>query len=979
VLEDALRSVAQGDSQVVAVLLGGDAGIGKSRLVDEFRSRARSTGVLVATGSCAPTNGGGLPYGPFVGVLRDLARQLDQESASRMLGPAINGLGLDLPGFDRATPLDDGKEPPASSSALGKTRLFSALLAAFANVSEASPVVLVLEDLHWSDSASAELLDFLARNLHQSSVLLVGTYRSDELGGRHPLRGPLLELGRHMHVVEMRLHGLDIRDTATFLEALLGEQPESALVSEVQSRSEGNPFFIEELMAAMPSTTISDELRRMILLRVDRMSESASQLVGIAAAIGVSLDQHLLETVSEFEAERFDLALAEVVDHQILVAESEARVLRFRHTLLYEAASTLLLRTERVRVHQKIALTLSAHPSYGGTGPGHRAAEQARHWLAAGAWPEALNASVAAAEEASAVFAFPEALEQFERALAAWDRAPDATLQSGWDRGAVLEAAADAAYFAGHGQRAVELSVAAVDAIDETVDPVRKAVCLTQLGRNSWAVGESQAPLDALAEAMRMLPTDEPSAERARILAEQGRGLLLLSRFSESRECCEQAIASARASGARAEEGHALNTLGVLRALDGDHAEGIALMRAALEIAEEIGDPDDLNRAYANLCHVWFVSGRLEESAAVTLDSMAMGEALGGVRLNAAALNSADSLLLLGRWGDAEALVRDVELVSGNCGIHRELLQAEIALRRGQFDMARDYLAVADERTKNLDDVQFRGDFHTLRAALALEEGRALEAFDDVERALALSAVTEDTFFTPKMCMLGVRALADQLREDRALGGRVDDEADNLRKLAAGLVERADTAAGPSEHGRPGLPQPLACALTCRAEATRLRRSDPSSWDRAAVAWEGLSQPYQVAYCRWREAEALLKARGKRSTATKSLSAAWKIASDLGAESLRGHIEQLALRARIPLDKARPELRTDSAARSLGLTSREVEVLGHLAAGRSDRQIAEELFISKKTASVHVSNILRKLDATNRVEAGEIGQRVGLH
>ncbi len=976
-LEEALRSVTDGDSQVVAVLLGGDAGIGKSRLVDEFRVRARSAGVLVATGACTPTNGGGLPYGPFVGILRDLVRQVDDETAALVLEPAMNGLGLDLPGFDRSSSLVDGSEPPASNHALGKTRLFSALLASFANLSEKSPVVLVLEDLHWADSATAELLDFLTRNLHQTSILLVGTYRSDELGGRHPLSGPLIELSRHMHVVEIRLRGLDLRDTAALLTAILGAPPEDALVRDVHARSEGNPFFVEELMAALPSTNLSEELRRMILLRVDRMSGTAQQLVGIAAAIGVQLNQHLLEAVSESGAEQFDLALAEVLDHQILVADLEAGVLRFRHTLLFEAAFGMMLRTERVRLHRRIASTLLEHPEFVDTGPGHAAAEQARHWWAAGAWVEALSSSLEAAEAASAVFAFAEALEQFERALAAWDLDPDAAMQLRLDRGLILEAAADAAYFSGRGQRAFELCLAAVEAIDEAVDPVRKSVSLTRLGRNAWAIGDSEASLGALAEAMKVLPTDTPSVELARILAEQARGLLLLSRFSESKQCCERAIASARAVGARAEEGHALNTLGVLRAEDGNHAEGIALMRAALEIAEEVGDPDDLNRAYSNLCHVWFLSGRLEESAAVTLDSMAMGEALGGVRLNAAVLNSAGSLLLLGRWSEAEALVRDVELVSGNCGLHREMFLAEMALHRGQFEAAKDYLAIVDERSKGLEDVQFRGDYFLLRAALALEEERAVDACEDVEHALALSAATEDTFYAPQMCMLGVQALADRLEKDRALAeGSVD--ADTLRESAAVLAAKADAAALPRELGRTGLPQPMAQALTCRAEESRLHESDPSLWQVAARAWEDLSQPYEVAYCLWREAEAQLKGRGKRSAASESLSTAWRIAAELGAESLRRRIEKLALRARITLDTTEPERRPSSPASDLGLTSREVEVLGYLAAGRSDRQIAEELFISKKTASVHVSNILRKLDAPNRIEAGEIGQRVGL-
>ncbi len=976
-LEDALRSATETDSPVACVLIGGDAGIGKTRLVAEFRSRARSAGVLVATGACIPTNGGGLPYGPFVGILRDLVRQLDHETAARVLRPAIGGLGLDLPGFDRP---DWRVDQPAAATTnnLGKTRLFSALLTGFASLSERSPIVLVLEDLHWADSATAESLDFLTRNLHQTSVLLVGTYRSDELGGQHVLRAPLIELGRHMHVVDIRLRGLDVRDTATLLGSILGGPPDDALVTNVHSRSEGNPFFVEELMAASPSSSLSEELRQMILMRVDHMSEAARQLVGMAAVIGVHLDRRLLEAVSELGAEPFARALAEVLDNQILIVDPDVGGLRFRHTLLYEAAAGMLLGTERGRLHRSIASTLLIHPEFSEAGPGHAAAEQAGHWWAAGAWPEALGASVTAAEAASAVFAFPEALEHFERALAAWDLDPEAAAHSGHDRSAILEGAADAAYFAGHGERAVELSIAAVGTIDPAVDPVRKAVCLTRLGRNAWSIGQSRASLEALDEAMAYLPTDTPSIELARILAEQARGLTLLSRFSEAEPCCERAIATARAVGARAEEGHAMNTMGVVRAYAGRHGEGIALMRAALEIAEEIGDPDDLNRAYSNLCHVLFLSGRLQESAAVTLEGMARGDALGGVRLNAAALNSADALMRLGQWDEAEALVNDVERVSGNCGLHREMLQAEIALRRGQLDAATSYLRIVDERSRGLEDVQFRGDFHMLRASLALDEGRTIDAFDDIQRALTLTVATEDTFYAPQMCALGVRALADRLEQVRATGSHTDVDAEELRGLAAALAERADSALAPMGSGGTGLPQPRAYSLTCRAEEGRLHGSDPSSWGVAARAWEDLSQPYQVAYCRWREAEARLRTRGGRSSAVDSLTTAYRIAVDLGADALLVRIGQLALRARIELDTEVADPPPSPAVSKLGLTARELEVLGYLAAGRSDRQIAEELFISKKTASVHVSNILRKLGASNRIEAGEIGQRVGL-
>ena len=201
---------------------------------------------------------------------------------------------------------------------------------------------------------------------------------------------------------------------------------------------------------------------------------------------------------------------------------------------------------------------------------------------------------------------------------------------------------------------------------------------------------------------------------------------------------------------------------------------------------------------------MWFLSGRLEESAAVTLDSMAMGEALGGVRLNAAVLNSAGSLLLLGRWSEAEALVRDVELVSGNCGLHREMFLAEMALHRGQFEAAKDYLAIVDERSKGLEDVQFRGDYFLLRAALALEEERAVDVCEDVEHALALLPPPRTRSTHPRCACWVCRPW---LIGSRRIGPwRAPSDADTLRESAAVLAAKADAAALPRELGRTGLP-----------------------------------------------------------------------------------------------------------------------------------------------------------------------------
>jgi DNA-binding CsgD family transcriptional regulator len=358
------------------------------------------------------------------------------------------------------------------------------------------------------------------------------------------------------------------------------------------------------------------------------------------------------------------------------------------------------------------------------------------------------------------------------------------------------------------------------------------------------------------------------------------------------------------------------------------------------------------------LSHLHFLAGQLEKSAAVTLDGMALGESLGGVRLNGAALNSAVSLARLGRRDEAEAIVLDVVNVSGNCRLNRELLQSEIALRRGRFGDAARLLAIVDDRSKALEDVQFRGEFYIQRATLALEEGRPRDAFVDIEEALTLAATTDDTLYTPQMCMLGIQALADRAEQERVTSRRSGGDSAEFHQLAAGLAARAEAAAAPRTPESSRTPQAWAYALMCRAEESRLRRSDP-------LRWNGV---------------ALLRGRGDRARAAGSLRQAWKITRDLGAFPLGARIEQLAQRARVELDATRPDPDPTpaSVAADLGLTGREFEVLGYLAAGRSDGQIAEELFISKKTASVHVSNLLRKLDASNRFEAGEIGQRVGL-
>jgi len=268
------------------VLLGGDAGIGKTRLIEEFRDRARAGGTLFAAGVCTPAEGGGLAYGPVVGILRDLARQLDETTSTTLLAPARLRLGLLDPA---ATETHAG--PTMESS---KTQLFEALLTCLTALADRSRVVVLFEDLHWADSASVEVVDFLARNLGAAPVLLLGTYRSDELERAQSLRQVVGELGRHRSVSHLELAGLDRDATAVLMTAALGHEPDWALLDAVHARSEGNPFFAEELTAARDAAALPSALRNVILLRIESLGPAARLVASIAAAAGAAIDHRLV-------------------------------------------------------------------------------------------------------------------------------------------------------------------------------------------------------------------------------------------------------------------------------------------------------------------------------------------------------------------------------------------------------------------------------------------------------------------------------------------------------------------------------------------------------------------------------------------------------------------------------------------------------------------------------------------------------------
>ncbi|WP_205697897.1 helix-turn-helix transcriptional regulator [Conexibacter sp. SYSU D00693] len=962
-LEAALADAAAGRPQTV--LVGGEAGVGKTRLTRELLERARATGAIALLGGCVDVADGGLPLWPFVEALRAYAADLDDEARAELLAGAGPEVARILPELasDEA-----GPAPAAGASAQG--RLFELLLALLGRLAHRAPLVLVVEDLHWADRSTRDLLSFVVRSVRTERLLLVATFRADELHRGHPLRPLLAELHRARVAQRLDLGPFSRAEVGEQLAGLTGAPPDPALVEAVFSRSEGNAFFAEELLAAgeegegeLPST-----LRDILLARVEHRSPGAQELLRHAAVAGRRVPVALLDAVCPLPAADRREALREVVAHHLLVADGDDGY-AFRHALLREAVYDELLPGERRELHVGCGAALSERPELAGD-PAVAVGELAYHWWAAHDAARALEAAVVAGRAAQARWGFAEAQAHLERALDLWDGVPDAAQRTGTDRESLAREAAEAANLAGDHARAAALMRSAIS----RADPRATGLLHERLGRYLWAAGDSEAARSAYDRALELVPADPPSPARARVLAAHGQSLMLLARFEDAVACCQDAIRVARAVGARAEEGHALNSMGCAQGFLGDPAAGVEHLRAALAIADEVGDLDDLGRAYQNLSEL--LGGplnQLDEALEVALEGQRRIEPLGLARDYGVSLevNAATALLALGRWAEADALLATAEDRSPveMAAIELRLCRARLEVGRGDVLSAAEHVEAARRLMASVVDPQFWSVHAATRAELALWQGDVAGAAAAVQDGLRRLEDADDAWFGAPLLWLGAWTAADasQRREDAA-------------GLEVGaLVGRADELVAAAR--RPGglfvSPVTVAFAQSCRAEAARLAGTgEVEAWAAAVEAWEAAGHPFRLGCARWRHAEALLAAR-RGQEGRSALLAARDVARATGATALAREVEGLARRARVDLAErdAAPAATSDD---RHGLTPRELQVLQLVGAGHTNREIAEALFVTEKTAGAHVSNILSKLGVRGRVEAATLAHRLGL-
>ena len=572
----------------VAALVSGDAGVGKSRLVREAAMLAAGRGFTVLSGQCAEL-GDSVPYLPLADALRGAAQSTGVRDALASR-PALSRL---LPDSGDGRPADEDR------SGLARQQMFGAVLGLLTELAAAAPVLLVLEDLHWADASTRDLVTFLSRVLHRERVALIGTYRTDDLHRRHPLRPVVAELQRLPGVISIDLAPLDSSALAEHLTAAAPGRLDATELNEIMARAEGNAYYAEELLAACVSGDRGDRnalpagLAALLLSRVEQLSDATQRVLRAAAVAGRKADDELVRAASGLEAAEYEGAVREAVTHQLLVPDGTEGYV-FRHALLREAVYADLLPGERTRLHATMSSLLSEPQRL--TVPG-TAAELAQHCLASHDIPGAFAASVRAGKEAERLGAPAEAHRHFDQALALWERVVEPEKTAGMARGKLGLLSADNAADSGDIERAVHLLRRlrqALAALADTGGSPQDASLASRIGERLAFFLNQLDDAKALAEAIEVAratveatPADPPTWQRARAMSTYANTLLAEDDYTAVKEWASRALAAARDADAPWVQADALVTLGFISNREGHNDEAITLLTDAHQQARE--------------------------------------------------------------------------------------------------------------------------------------------------------------------------------------------------------------------------------------------------------------------------------------------------------------------------------------------------------------------------------------------------------
>jgi predicted ATPase/DNA-binding CsgD family transcriptional regulator len=966
-LSEALERTAAGRPGVV--LISGEAGVGKSRLLAELAALAAAQGVRMVGGLCVDVAAGTLAYAPFIDIVRDLHR---------------TGSTKSLPASTRA---ELGRLVPevAAGTGVGSTagqvsqgRLFAAVRDQLAVASASTTTLVTIEDLHWADASTLDLLTYLARSMQTERCLIVATGRLDTLGRGHPLLLILAELARLPLFERIELTRFDQGEIIQQLTGILGRAPDPAVAHEVFERSDGNAFYAEELVAtgAVGGAPLPASLREVLAARLAALDEATQEVVRVAAVAGRVVSHELLERVAGKPSPALTSALRQAIHQRVLVDVSDpAPGYAFRHALVREAAYDDLLPTERVSIHRAIADALDRQEVRSLSSELARTGEVAYHAMLANDMSRAFRASLAAVEVAEQASAHAEAEVHLDRILEIWPRIPEAASQTGMGHAELLARAARAAASAGHQVRAVAL---ARDALAELgpADAGRRVATLLELFDYAWEATDVGTAEEVVLEALPML-REERSARSAEAFAAHAMLCWHHGQNTRGRDAAVQAIAIARECGAHRQLARALTILGQLYAHLGETNHAEEALAEAVRILEETIDPDVRARSIRERAWARFLHGRFEDSLALSQLGLEIARREGSDgRYGAYLLDGVlENLIELGRWPEARAIGDQIlarmtisfQVVYTNMSLARmDALLGRVSAAEHAIAQAAGIAATGPHRVWQLEDAIF----------LAYATGRFADGRRGMQTALAASPEPDRdaTLWWSLGKAIGGEADHAEAARRRRRVGETDDAVAAGRQFAD-LLRRSGRAAIEADGGGPMIEALLRSA---DAEERRLEgRPDPERWAAAVNARRELDQPWELAYARYRHAEAVLASGAPTADAAVPLRQAFDAASVLGAAPLRTAIEALASRARIQLE-SRPNSVAPAVTRSTTtLTARELEVLALVAAGHTNREIGDRLFISEKTVSVHVTHAMDKLGALSRYDAAATATRLG--
>lgn len=954
-LAEVLETAAGGRSS--CVVMAGEAGIGKTRVLRALAERAEAQGATVLTGRCVPLAEGALPYAPLAAALRQLGQPRPMADLSVRVRAELARLVPELG--------PSGGQPGDTD----KTKLFGAVLEAFRSLMSTGPLLLAVEDVHWSDGASRDLLSYLIAMTEDEPLVCVLTHRTGELDHDHPIPNWLRMLTTSQTAQLVELKPLSHEETGLQIAQIMGATPDESAITTIYERSQGNPFFTEELIRIADTGVIPASLRDLFLHRISALSAESTKVVQLAATAGSVASHDLLEAASDMDEGALSRALQAAHDHDVLVVADTGYA--FRHALLREAIYSHLLPGERKALHRALAQALEDQPDMPSRVP-----LLAHHWHEAGALERALPLRVAAGSLAETTAAPLDAFQHYRHALALWGELPAPEQLVELTRVDLLERAATMAQQAGRSREAVELFKEATELVDLDAAPERAAALLSSTATVlSGPLLDDGAAYPLLQRAEGLVRDLTASREKAKVQSFAAARLSHMGRVHEGVALAETARATADECDDDAARAHALFALAIGAVSAGRPEVAVGYLTKARDLARRAGEVHMLGRSTINLSDALYRANAVDEAIAVALGGIADLARAGADNFRGFLLfNAAEFSTALGCWDQAEALVTPLQ--DSPLPLDRffsRWLIAELNIHRGEFAQAHKGIAEAKRYMTHMDDLQHRELTGLILVSLALSERRYEEASQLLQDAAG--SWGQDQRSNARWCALGLRIEADRATQARA--GRAQDEEQRAIDRAGRLEELCA-----SSITEPHMPETKALLRLMAAERSRLRSaSDPDLWEQSVEGWDALRYPYHAAYALYRLGEASLGDRA-RSRGREALASAARTARGLGAAPLLLAIEGLARRSRLRLSDDDSEARTKATrvpgTSRLGLTARELEVLQRLGEGLTNRQIADALFISPKTASIHVSSILTKLGVTNRTEAARIAYDAGV-